>query len=66
MSNNELHEADSINKNIEFPIEALVAIINKENIIAQHEIVVYGKLQSEPVTEAYKELCKRFSNRKGE
>lgn len=43
-----------------FAIEALVAIVNRETVMINADIKIYGEHQFDPCTPAYKELAKRF------
>ncbi len=43
-----------------FPIEALVAIVERETAIVNADVKIYGEYQSDPRTPAYKELAGRF------
>ncbi len=43
-----------------FPIEALVALVERETLIGRSDLARYGELQCDPVTPASLELNKRF------
>lgn len=43
-----------------FPIEALVALVDRETAIIRSEINTYGEVQHDPRTPAFKELSNRF------
>lgn len=44
----------------DFPIDALVAIVNRETAIVNGDIAKYGEPQFDPSTPAYAELIKRW------
>ena len=43
-----------------FPLEALVALVERETVIIRGELLDYGSLQSDPRTPALRELDRRF------
>ncbi len=43
-----------------FPIEALVALVERETAIIRGELARYGELQADPRTPAYQELANRL------
>lgn len=46
----------------DFALEALVAIVERETIMQRHDLLQYEKLQFDPLTPAYLELCHRFAS----
>ena len=49
-----------------FPIEALVALVERETAIIRGDLSRYGEHQSDPRTPAYIELANRLDKAKGE
>ena len=45
-----------------FPIEALVALVERETVIIDGDFRIYGQFQYDPHTPPYQELYKRFGN----
>ena len=43
-----------------FPIEALVALVERETAIIRGDIAKYGEIQTDPFTPTLKELNRRF------
>lgn len=44
----------------ELALEALVAIVERETVMARHDLAKYGELQCDPKTPAFQELVKRY------